>query len=157
MIEKNTQIKEKQIMKNIILLLLLTLIPSIASAAAKIVVDDTKWVSIGAGLRTTFTAVEDGADSGDSYSKDFAVQSARIYLNGQLHENLKLEFNTECHNDCTVDKDVEILDAIVKFEFMSEFNVWAGRMLQPTDRIELNGPYFGLTWNQYNVALLPAD
>ena len=157
MIEKNTQIKEKQIMKNIILLLLLTLIPSIASAAAKIVVDDTKWVSIGAGLRTTFTAVEDGADGGDSYSKDFAVQSVRLYLNGQLHENLKLEFNTECHNDCTVDKDVEILDAIVKFEFMSEFNVWAGRMLQPTDRIELNGPYFGLTWNQYNVALLPAD
>ena len=157
MIEKNTQIKEKQIMKNIILLLLLTLIPSIASAGAKIVVDDTKWVSIGAGLRTTFTAVEDGADGGDSYSKDFAVQSVRLYLNGQLHENLKLEFNTECHNDCTVDKDVEILDAIAKFEFMPEFNVWAGRMLQPTDRIELNGPYFGLTWNQYNVALLPAD
>ena len=144
-------------MRNIILFLLLTLIPSIASAAAKIVVDDTKWVSIGAGLRTTFTAVEDGADGGDSYSKDFAVQSVRLYLNGQLHENLKLEFNTECHNDCTVDKDVEILDAIVKFEFRPEFNIWAGRMLQPTDRIELNGPYYGLTWNQFNVALLPAD
>ena len=122
-------------MKNIILFLLLILIPSIVSAGAKIVVDDTKWVSIGAGLRTTFTAVEDGADSGDSYSKDFAVQSARIYLNGQLHKYLKLEFNTECQNDCTADKDVEILDAIIKFEFRPEFNIWAGRMLQPTDRI----------------------
>jgi len=143
--------------RNIIPFLLLALIPSIAFAGAKIVVDDTKWVSIGAGLRTAYTAVEDGGGGGDSYSSDFAVQSARIYLNGQLHKYLKVEFNTECQNDCSANKDVEILDAIAKFEFKSYFNIWAGRMLQPTDRIELNGPYYGLTWNQFNVALLPAD
>ena len=78
--------------RNIIPFLLLALIPSIAFAGAKIVVDDTKWVSIGAGLRTAYTAVEDGGGGGDSYSSDFAVQSARIYLNGQLHKYLKVEF-----------------------------------------------------------------
>ncbi len=135
---------------------------SAAQAGAKIVVDDTKWISIGAGLRTSFSAVEDSAGaSGDDYSSDFAVESMRIYINGQIHKYLKMEFNTEClgtsPGDCTNDPDIEILDAIAKFEFMPEFNVWAGRMLTPADRIEMNGPYYGLTWNQYTVPLLPSD
>lgn len=133
-----------------------------AYAGAKIVVDDTKWVSIGAGLRTSFSAVENSAGvASDDYSSDFAVESMRIYINGQIHKYLKMEFNTEClgtsPGDCTNDPDIEILDAIAKFEFMPEFNIWAGRMLTPADRIEMNGPYYGLTWNQYTVPLLPSD
>ena len=30
-------------------------------------------------------------------------------------------------------------------------------MLTPADRIELNGPYYALSWNQYTVPLLPSD
>src|SRR5690606_35863709 len=37
------------------------------------------------------------------------------------------------------------------------FNLWIGRMLTPADRIEMNGPFYGLTWNQYTVPLLPSD
>ncbi len=131
-------------------------------AGAKIVVDDTKWISIGAGLRTSFSAVEDSAGSrGDDYSSDFAVESMRLYISGQIHKYLKMTFNTECQTttpgDCTEDPDIEILDAIAQFEFSPGFNVWAGRMLTPADRIEMNGPYYALSWNQYTVPLLPSD
>ena len=42
-----------------------------------------------------------------------------------------------------------MLDAIAQFEFSPAFNLWIGRMLTPADRIEMNGPYYGLSWNQY--------
>ncbi|SVD95636.1 uncharacterized protein METZ01_LOCUS448490, partial [marine metagenome] len=121
-------------------------------------------VTIGAGLRTAYTSMEDSAGSGDD-SSDFDLQSLRLYMNGQLNELVKFTFNTECKG-CVFGQDagdignggeVDVLDAIVQFEFSPEFNVWAGRMLTPADRIELNGPYYGLNWNQFTVPLLPSD
>jgi hypothetical protein len=53
--------------------------------------------------------------------------------------------------------DIDVLDAIAQFELSPAFNVWVGRMLTPADRIEMNGPYYGLSWNQYTVPLLPSD
>ncbi len=123
-------------------------------------------VSIGAGLRTAFTSVEDSAPDGSGSSSNFNVQSLRLYLNGQLNERVKFTFNTECES-CVFGQDAEdkigaagdidILDGIVQFELSPEFNVWIGRMLTPADRIELNGPYYGLSWNQFTVPLLPSD
>ena len=123
-------------------------------------------ISVGAGLRTAFTSVEDAAPDGSDSSSNFNVQSLRLYLNGQIHEKVKFTFNTECES-CVFGQDAEdkigaagdidILDGIVQFELSPEFNLWIGRMLTPADRIELNGPYYGLTWNQFTVPLLPSD
>src|SRR5690606_25927755 len=52
---------------------------------------------------------------------------------------------------------VDILDAMVRFEMSPYFNVWVGRMLTPADRIEMNGPFYSLTWNQYTQPLYPSD
>jgi Phosphate-selective porin O and P len=123
---------------------------------AKIAIDDTKWVSVGAGLRTAFTAVEDAAPSGNDYSNDFSVQNMRLYLSGQIHDKIKMTFNTDCV-DCGSGGDMFVLDAIAQFEFSPAINVWAGRMLTPADRIEMNGPFYGLSWNQYTVPLFPSD
>jgi len=30
-------------------------------------------------------------------------------------------------------------------------------MLTPADRIEMNGPYYALTWNQYTQPVYPSD
>ena len=109
-----------------------------ASAGAKIAVDDTHWVSVGAGLRASFNMVEDAAPSGDDYSKDFAINNMRLYIAGQVHKNIKFTFNTDCLN-CGGGGDggeLFVLDAIAQFEFMPAFNIWAGRMLVPADRIE---------------------
>src|SRR5690606_15696608 len=75
-------------------------------------------------------------------------------------------FNTECES-CVFGQDendpigaagdIDILDAIAQIELSPAFNLWIGRMLTPADRIEMNGPFYGLSWNQYTVPLLPSD
>lgn len=125
-------------------------------AGAKITIDDNTWFSVGAGLRTSLSFVEDGAPSGEDYSKDFSVNSMRLYTGGQIHDKIKFTFNTECQ-DCGSGGDLFVLDAIAQFELSKGFNIWMGRMLTPADRIEMNGPYYGISWNQYTVPLFPSD
>lgn len=124
-----------------------------AIAGGKIALDDTRWVSVGAGLRSQFESVEDGAENGKDDSTDFTVASMRLYMAGQVHENIKFTFNTEKLDG----ESVEVLDAIAQLEFTPGFNVWMGRMLTPADRIEMNGPFYALSWNQYRQPLYPSD
>lgn len=124
-----------------------------AAAGGKISLDDDRWISVGAGIRTQFQSVEDSAPNGKDNSNDFDVSNARIYINGQIHELIKFTFNTERD----AGRSVDVLDVIAQFEFAPEFNVWMGRMLTPADRIEMNGPFYGLSWNQYTVPLYPSD
>lgn len=129
------------------------------SAGAKIESDDgTKWLSIGVGVRASYASVEDASPSGNDWSNDFNLDSARIYLNGQIHENVKFEFNTECvfcGNDTL--EDYVVLDAIAKFEFTPAFNIWAGRMLVPADRAEMSGPFYANTYDFNKTPFYPAD
>ncbi len=132
---------------------LLTVGSALAGATFKI--DDTKWISIGAGIRSSFSAVEEGAPSttnGD-WSNDFALDNARIYLNGQVHENIKFEFNTESIMSNS-GNDFFLLDAIIKFEFSDLVNIWVGRQLVPSDRAELNGPYYHSTYEFNKTSVL---
>ncbi len=123
-----------------------------AFAGKKLEIDDNHWISIGAGMRTSFTSVEDGAPAGDARSQDFDVESIRLYINGQVHQDIKFTLNTE-----EIDGAIDVLDAFVRFEFDAMFNLWMGRLLTPADRIEMNGPYYALTWNQYTQPLYPSD
>jgi hypothetical protein len=115
-------------------------------------------------MRAGYSMVEDAAPSGTDDSSSFSLQSARLYVSGAASEKIKFEFNTECI-DCVFGEtdpigaggSIDILDAIAKFELSPELNIWIGRMLTPADRIEMNGPFYGLSWNQYNVPLLPSD
>lgn len=135
-----------------------------AYAAGTIDLGDGRSVSIGAGLRAGFSMVEDAAPSGSDDSSDFDISSVRLYVSGSASEKIKFTFNTECI-DCVFGEtdpigaggSIEVLDAIAQFELSPAFNIWVGRMLTPADRIEMNGPFYGLSWNQYNVPLLPSD
>jgi hypothetical protein len=134
----------------------LGLVPS-ALAGAKIEIDDVRSVSVGAGLRTTFNSVEDGAPSGSDRSSNFAVESMRLYLSGNVTEKVSLVFNTECLACGESNSKFFVLDAFAEFAFNDGFNLHIGRHLTPADRIEMNGPYYGLNWNQYTIPLLPSD
>ena len=133
-------------------------IASLSFAGGTIEIGDNHSISVGAGLRTALTSVD-----GD---KGFNLQSMRLYVNGSLREKVKFTFNTECEG-CVFGQDsgdpigaagdIGVLDAILQFEMSPELNIWVGRMLTPADRIELNGPFYGLSWNQYTVPLLPSD
>jgi hypothetical protein len=94
-------------------------------------------VSVGAGVRTSFTNLDiDGLDEDIS---DFELNNARIYIGGQATEDISLMFNTEYSS---FDETVRVIDAVAKFEFSKEFNIWAGRFLPPSDRANLYGPFY---------------
>ncbi len=127
-------------------------------AGGKIAIDDTKWISLGAAARTSFTTIEDAAPNSSDWSNDFNLDNARIYVNGQIHENIKFELNTECvfcGNSAL--QDFDVLDAIAKFEFSPKLNIWAGRLLVPAERQELNGPFYSTTYDAFKTPFYPSD
>ena len=123
-----------------------------ALAAGTIKISEESNISIGAGIRTQLTFAEDGAPDGDSTSTDLDIGNLRLYVNGQVNDTVKFTVNTD-----RIDGEIDILDAIARFEFNEYFNVWAGLMLTPADRIEMNGPFYGLSWNQYTQPLFASD
>ncbi|MGQ0592101.1 MAG: hypothetical protein ACT4QB_05470 [Gammaproteobacteria bacterium] len=127
-------------------------------AGATFKIDDTKWLSIGAGLKTSFAAVDDQAGvDGDKWNTDFFINNIRLYLNGQLHEYIKLTFNTECHN-CSDGGSVRVLDAIARFELNDYVNIWFGRTLVPAERTELDGPFYNPFFDTFGKSPFePAD
>lgn len=128
-----------------------------AQAGGKIAIDDTKWISIGAGARGSFSAIDEQAGDG-GWSSDFNADNARLYLNGQIHQNIKFELNTECifcGNSAL--EEFHLLDAIAKFEFNPYLNIWAGRLLVPAERQELNGPFFSTTYDAYRTPFESSD
>lgn len=121
-------------------------------AGATFKIDDTKWVSVGAGLRTSFTAKDGGTPDGKDWNNDFNLNNVRLYVNGQIHKYLKIEFNTECQMCGTGgDSSIQVLDAIGKFDLDSRFNVWVGRMLVPAERRELNGPFYSPIFSTFGA------
>ncbi len=112
-----------------------------AHAGATIGFGDGESVSVGLGLRTSFTSQSNGAPDG-SRSADFSLDSVRLYIGASLNDNIKATFNTERDGNGTI----EVLDGYAQFEFMPEFNIWVGRMLPPSDRANLDGPYYLNNW-----------
>lgn len=127
-------------------------------AGAKLEIDDEHWVSLGAGTKLSYRSVEDSSPSGEDRSNDFGVDSFRIYINGQVHKYIKLEFNTEREGDPSdlSASDIRVLDAIAKFEFNDYANFWFGRFLPPSDRFNLDGPYYLNTFDFPTVQAYPA-
>jgi hypothetical protein len=134
-----------------------------AYAGGTIKADDDKWISIGMGIRTSFNSIEGAA--GGHYSNDFKVDNARIYINGQIHKYVKFTFNTDCFN-CNVgaganhfagNSNIGLLDAIGKFEINERVNLWVGRTLVPSERGELNGPFYHATFDGFRTPFNPAD
>ncbi|MEC7641652.1 MAG: hypothetical protein VYC17_05800 [Nitrospinota bacterium] len=117
--------------------------------------DKLRWINIGGGVRSSFTSVEDASPSGSDTDKTFEVENMRFYVNALVASNIEFEFNTE--RDATGGgTDVRILDAVGKFRFTDLFQVWGGRFLPPSDRSNLNGPYFLNIWDFPFVQAYPA-
>ena len=146
-------------------------LPSVYAAGMIKSEDGDQWISIGMGIRGGFAAVENGSANGGSYNNSFGIANQRIYINGAITKVIKFEVNTECF-DCngaggnpfgqtsnggngTV--NIGLLDAIGKFEFNQHVNFWAGRLLVPASRGELNGPFYSAVFEQYKTPFESAD
>lgn len=114
---------------------------AMASAATPAATVDIPPVSLGAGLRTSFT--QTSVDGVAQDTADFNLNSARIYIGGAVTEDIKFTFNTDYDGN---DSKMQVIDAIGRFEFSPAFNIWAGRFLPPSDRANLNGPYYANEW-----------
>jgi len=122
----------------------LALIAAIDNARAAATInfgdDNSESLSIGLGLRASFDDVQDGAPDGKSASNSFELDSVRIYINASLNSWIKATLNTERTSD-----SVNVLDGYARFEPVP-FNIWIGRMLPPSDRSNLDGPYYLSSW-----------
>jgi hypothetical protein len=125
-----------------------TLTAGIGDAAADIALPP---VTVGAGIQSSFYDCDKGCiyspgtiPAGDSSVDGFAVNSIRLYVNGAVTDQIKFTFNTEYTGSGT--NTVGVLDAIGRFEFSDQFNIWAGRFLEPSDRANLAGPYYAQDW-----------
>jgi len=140
------------------LLIAMQLPPEAAYAGGKIKNGESQWVSVGVGIRTSFSSVQRGAANGTSASKSFNLDNARIYINGQVNKFVQFEFNTECvfcGNQAL--RSYTVLDAIGKLTISPAFNVWVGRMLVPSDRAEMSGPFYGNTYDFNKTPFYPSD
>jgi hypothetical protein len=110
-----------------------------AQAGATINFGEDKSVSVGFGMRESFTSAENGAPNGTDRSSDFNLDSARLFFGASLNKNIKGMLNTEWDGD-----KIRILDAAGQFAISPELNIWAGRLLSPSDRANMAGPYYSL-------------
>ena len=108
------------------------------SAAAAVA--QTPTVSVGAGVQTSF--VHTSPDTG-TQTDVFALNSVRLYVSGTAAPKTKFMFNTEYDGP---GNHLVVLDAAAQFEISPQFNIWAGRMLPPSDRANLYGPYYAHHW-----------
>jgi len=112
------------------------------------------WLSVGAGIRTSYTAMEGANANGNGGTRqDFSVNNARLYFNGQGHKRIGFEFNTDITNaqnwgfNDFDDHQMMVLDAILKFQLTDTLHLWMGRFLPPSDRSNLDGPFYLNAWN----------
>ena len=134
----------------------MTLLMSLAGAAQA---DDAlPPVTVGAGLQTSFYNCDKACiyspgtvntAAGDSSVSGFALDSARLYINGNVTDKIKIMFNTEYDGSGPGENKIEVLDFVGRFEFSDYFNIWAGRFLPPSDRANLYGPYYANDWTPY--------
>jgi hypothetical protein len=122
-------------------------IAGLAACAQTAFADDAPPVTIGAGLRTSFDVSK--PDDGKR-TNDFNIDSVRIYISGSITDHIKFTLNTEYQGSPPAgDNNIELMDAVARFEYSDYLNVWAGRFLPPSDRANLYGPYYANQWNTY--------
>lgn len=114
--------------------------------------DDDSWISVGAGLRGQFITEPEKSGLNDA-----ELANARLYIQGQLTKKVGFTYNTDIDQAPNGDPTgMQTLDAMARFEFHDEFNLYGGRMLPPSDRANLDGPFNLGTWEFPFVSAYPA-
>lgn len=112
-----------------------------AQAGAKYDFGDDRNVTFGIGTRYSYTHAERPDSAGGGHVNDPNLDSARLFFGASLSKNIKATFNTEWDG---VENRVRVLDIYAQFEFLPEINVWAGRLVSPSDRHNMAGPYYSM-------------
>lgn len=125
-----------------------------AGPGGNIKLDDVRGISIGVGLRTSFTSVEDAAPTGTDYSNEFEVENVRLYINASITPDIGVKFNID-RDSSGPEADVRVLDAVGIIHIHDLFQIWGGRFNPPSDRSNLSGPYYLNIWDFPFVSAYP--
>lgn len=120
-----------------------------------------KWAKVGAAVRGSFNSVTSNAPGiAGNY---FTIDNARVLTSGQVTKNIGFELNSDVSlsqslspTSLQMPSQFNLLDAIVKFETSDYLNVWAGQFLPPSDRSNIDGPFFINGWDFPFVSNYPA-
>ena len=123
-----------------------------AFAGAEFKLSDDATLNLGLGLRTSFTSLEKGAPNGTSSSNDFSAESTRVYMSGAFGNYIKATMNFDRQGGASATATTQMIDGIAQFEVSEGFNLWMGRMLPPSDRANLYGPYYTSAWSYPGIA-----
>jgi hypothetical protein len=137
--------------------MLLAALTASAVAFTPAFADINPQVTVGAGVRASFDQTDPSQTTQTNNpsqveeANDFDLDSMRLYVNGSVTPTIKFTFDTEYEGSPPEgSNNIEVLDAIARFEFNDEVNIWAGRFLPPSDRANLYGPYYANQWGTYN-------
>ncbi len=127
---------------------------SAAYAGAEFKIGDDASVSMGIGLRTSYTSTQNGAPNGTSNSNGFAVENARLFTSAQYGKVIKatMNFNASPSGSTGTPDNLRLMDGIAQFEFNDAFKIWMGRMLPPSERANLYGPFYTSAWSYPGIA-----
>ena len=134
-------------------LMLCMALPSLAGAWVTVKGDGDRWMKFGAGLRASYQTTSDS--SVDGRGGDIALEDMRLYTLTQVHKNIVFEFNTKVRSkadnadsDYTDNSfhDMYVLDARATLSVQG-FDIWFGKFLPPSERSNLDGPYFLNVWD----------
>ncbi|MFT8445918.1 MAG: porin, partial [Acetobacter orientalis] len=124
------------------------MVSSQAHAVATVNLGKDQFFTLGVGVRAQYLS----HDSTVPGNKDSAsADDLRIYMGAQFHKYVKSTLNLERLRD----GNWNVLDGILQVEPWKAFNIWGGRMLTPSDRSNLDGPYFLSTYSFHMVAQSP--
>ncbi|HVZ72340.1 MAG TPA: hypothetical protein VHJ20_08190 [Polyangia bacterium] len=80
---------------------------------------------------------------------DWHMDNAYVELHagGKIHKNVGVTVNLASNYTNFSTANVQVEDAIISFDPVDEFHVWAGHLLVPVDRANASGPFFMIPWN----------
>jgi len=110
-------------------------------------------IDVGAWLRVggKFQSAKD-----QSKINDWQMDAAYVELHagGKIHKKVGVTLNLNANMNAWDSNGVPaqgalvaVEDAIISFDLMDEFHLWAGHLLVPVDRSNASGPFFMIPWN----------
>ncbi len=116
-------------------------IPNAVFAGASVDLGGDRSLTFGIGTRYSYARVERPKAAGGGHVIDPGLDSARLFFGASLNRQLKAVFNTEWDG---AERRIRLLDLNAQYAYSPELNLWAGRLVSPSDRHNMAGPYYSM-------------
>ena len=113
-------------------------------------------IDVGAWLRAG-SIFQNGTDPSKVDDWHMNLAYVELHAGGKVHKKVGVTLNLASNMQSLFNQPgngmgeggsyVAIEDAIISFDFIDEFHLWAGHLLVPVDRSNASGPFFMIPWN----------